>query len=117
MAHARGGHIMTQLKNGHIAVIGGQDHPLSGRSVRPIELFNPQENNWTDFDDGYPRGPLAREFRLNYQQRENKIIIWAIDFIGAGNEILEYDFTTTRWRCSSYKNFDLAILDITKNHQ
>ena len=93
----RGGHIMFQLNSTQIVLIGGQDHPLTGRSVWNIEIFNLMKNEWSIFDQTRPKGPLERQFRLNFQIKGHKVRIWAIDFINSGKIVQEYDFTKRKW--------------------
>ena len=120
MIRDRGGHLMVQDHRGEIAVIGGQDHPLSGRPVWTIENFDFKRREWVLSDQMKPKGPLAREFRLNYQQNGTKIFIWAIDFINSGKEILEYCFETKKWRSSLFADlpkvevFNVSNRDIPK---
>lgn len=110
----RGSHIMIKLLNGDIALVGGQDHPFTGRSVWTIETYNIHRKQWMVFDKSKPRGPLAREFRLNHQQVDNTIIIWAIDFINSGQEILEYNFSMKKWRSTTQTKSEFEVLDIAR---
>ena len=58
---------MFPLNSTKIVLIGGQDHPFTGRSVWNIKIFDLRTNEWSIFDQSLPRGPLQREFRLNFQ--------------------------------------------------
>jgi hypothetical protein len=101
---------MFQLQSGKLAVLGGQDHPLSGRNNWTVETFDLQTNQWLQFDQNKPMGPLAKEFRLNFRQENDRILIWAIDFQNSGKEIIEYKFSNKKWASVGFEGHE--VIDI-----
>merc|ERR1712136_479109 len=98
MLNERGYHIMIPGPNNKLWVVGGVDHPFSGRNVWDVEAFDLVKRRWSYVGQVLAVKPFLSTVRLNsFHNDTGNITICPVTMSGTGHVMVEYQPARNMW--------------------
>ena len=98
MLNERGYHVMIPGPNNKLWVVGGVDHPFSGRNVWDVESFDLVKKRWSYVGQVLAVKPFLSTVRLNcFHNDRGNITICPVTMLSTGHVMVEYQPNRNMW--------------------